>query len=311
LVFGAAAAAVAAWLPVPSVSTDGGERGAKAEKRAEAPPPEGRLASLPRREAIGKPASPLFSSQSWNPAPQNVAAQAAPPAPPAAPAMPYRVAGRVVQDGTLQIILARGDAVLTVREGDTLDGAYQVEKIQPERVTLLYMPLGVREDLPVNSALAFDESSPRPAPLAAAAPAAAAGASAPEPAKLSWEGPQRVTAGSTFDVALKLTSAEAVRAAPLQLVFDAQVLEPVAVRAGGFFSGGLFSYRVNPGGTIFIGASGNGSTAADAEFLVVRFKPIGGPGTAELKISSVSLQDPAGRAIAYQQPVAFRTVITQ
>jgi hypothetical protein len=38
---------------------------------------------------------------------------------------------------------------------------------------------------------------------------------------------------------LKLTSAEAVRAAPLQLTFDPEVLEAVAVRAGGFFSDGL------------------------------------------------------------------------
>ena len=74
---------------------------------------------------------------------------------------------------------------------------------------------------------------------------------------------------------------------------------------------GLFSYRVLPGGSIFIGASGKGSVAADAEFLVVRFKPIGAPGTAELKISSVSLQDTTGRAIAYQQPAPFRTIISQ
>jgi len=310
LVFGAVAAAAAAWLPLPATSPVATERGAKAGERAQPSQAVSRFATLPQREAIGKPARPIFSSQSWNAAPQNAAALMAPVAPPAAPPMPYRVAGTVSQDGALQIVLARGDAVLMVREGDTLDGAYQVEKVQPERVTLVYLPLGTREDLPMNSALALDESSPRPAPLAAAAPAAA-GASAPEPAKLRWEGPQRVTAGSTFDVALKVTSAEAVRAAPLQLVFDAKVLEPVAVRAGGFFSDGLFSYRVLPGGSIFIGASGKGSVAADAEFLVVRFKPIGAPGTAELKISSVSLQDTTGRAIAYQQPAPFRTIISQ
>jgi hypothetical protein len=294
-------------MPLPATSPIAGEREAKAGKGAQAPQAESRFAALPQREAIGKPTSPIFSAQSWNAALQNAPAQAVPVAPPVAPPMPYRVAGRVFHDGALQIILARGDAVLTVREGDTLDGAYQVEKVQPDRVTLIYVPLGTREDLPVNSALAFDDSSTQSASLAPAA----AGASAPEPAKLRWEGPQRVTAGSTFDVALKLTSAEAVRAAPLQLVFDAQVLEPVSVRAGGFFSDGLFSYRVNPGGSIFIGASGKGSVAADAEFLVVRFKPIGASGTAELKISSVSLQDPAGRAIAHQQPATFRTVITQ
>lgn len=278
----------------------------KPEKHAQVPQPESRFAALPQREPIGKPASPLFSPQSWQPAPQPAAAQPAQVAAPSAPAMPYRVAGRVFQDGALHIILARGDTVLNVREGDTLDGTYQVEKIQPERVTLVYLPLGVREYLVINSALAFDAASPAPAPLAAAA-----GASAPEPAKLRWEGPQRVSAGSAFDVALRLTSGEAVRAAPLQLQFDAQVLEPVAVRAGGFFSGGLFSYRVNPGGSIFIGASGNAAAAADAEFLVVRFKSIRPAANAELKVSSIALQGPGGRVIAHEQPVSFRTVISQ
>jgi hypothetical protein len=232
---------------------------------------------------------------------------------PQAPPMPYRVAGRVQHDGVMQVILTRSDVVLNVREGDTLDGTYKVEKITPDRLTLIYTPLGKREDLPIQSALAFDSVPPaRPAVAAAPAAPAASGASAAGPAQLRWEGPQRVSAGSAFEVSLKLTSAEAVRAAPMQLQYDAKVLEPVAVRAGGFFSDGLFSYRVNPNGSIFIGASGKGATAIDAEFLVVRFKPLGGvSGTAELKISSLSLQDPSGRAIATQQPATFRTVISQ
>jgi len=53
-------------------------------------------------------------------------------------------------------------------------------------------------------------------------------------------------------VALKLTSDQPVRASPLQLSFDAKLLEAVAVRPGGFFSDGSFTYRVNPGGSIFV-----------------------------------------------------------
>jgi hypothetical protein len=312
LIFAAVAAAVAAWVPLPQKETVTAERDAKAAERGQAPRAEGRLDALPARDAVGRPASPLFSSQSWEPPRRAVASEPAPVAAPVAPPMPYRVAGRVMNNGVTQIVLARGDGVLTVSEGDILDGTYKVERILADSVTLVYTPLDVREDLAVNSALAFDESRPARAAVAAAAPSpAGAGSSAQGPAQLRWEGPERVSAGSTFDVALRLTSAEAVRSAPLQLQYDAKVLEPVAVRAGGFFSDGLFSYRVNPAGSIFIGASGKGATALDAEFLVVRFKPIGGAGTAELKISSLSLQDAAGRAIATQQPAAFRTVITQ
>ena len=88
-------------------------------------------------------------------------------------------------------------------------------------------------------------------------------------------------------------------------------LEAVDVRAGGFFAGGMFSYRVNPSGSIFVGASGKGAAAADAELLVVTFRPIRPGATAELTLSSVLLQSAAGRSIALDRPTAFRTSIVQ
>jgi hypothetical protein len=102
-----------------------------------------------------------------------------------------------------------------------------------------------------------------------------------------------------------------VRAAPLQLRFDPEVLEPVAVRAGGFFSDGLFSYRVFPNGSIIIGASGKGAVPIDAEFVVVRFKPLRPVANAELQVAAITLQSPAGVAIAHEQPGAFRTVVVR
>ena len=111
-------------------------------------------------------------------------------------------------------------------------------------------------------------------------------------------------------MALKVTSAEAVRSAPVQLSFDAALLEAVDVRRGGFFADGIFSFRINPSGSIFIGAAGKGAVPADAEFFVVTFKPVRA-GAAELKLSSVLLQGAAGRAIAHDQPAALRTAIVQ
>jgi hypothetical protein len=148
------------------------------------------------------------------------------------------------------------------------------------------------------------------APVPASTPEQSSAAGASRPAQLRWEGPERVQAGSNFNVALKLTSDQPVRASPLQLSFDAKLLEAVAVRPGGFFSDGSFTYRVNPGGSIFVGASGTGGVATDAEFLIVTFRPIRS-GAAELKLSSVVLQGAAGRAIAHEPPAAFRTAIIQ
>ena len=100
-----------------------------------------------------------------------------------------------------------------------------------------------------------------------------------------------------------------MRGSPLQLSYDARLLEPVAVRAGEFFADGSFTYRVSPDGSILVGAFGKGEVPADAEFLVVTFKPMRA-GAAELKLSSVALQDAAGGPVLHAPLAAFRTSIT-
>jgi hypothetical protein len=277
---------------------------------------ESRFAALPSRAGLSTQRSDPFGV-SRAPAPRAAAAapaQAAPQPPPVptAPPMPYRVAGQLVRDGVPQVVLARDDRVMVVREGQVLDGGYRVESIAPGGVTLVYTALDARETLPFSSAL--------PAPRAlASAPAASEHraatneprSAAEQPARLRWEGPQQVQAGSNFNVALKITSHQLVRGSPVQLSYDAKLLEPVAVRAGDFFADGSFTYRVNPGGSIFVGAFGNGAVAADAEFLVVTFKPIGSGGVAELRISSMVLQGAAGSAVVHEPVAAFRTSITR
>jgi hypothetical protein len=269
------------------------------------------FAALPSREAMGRPAGEPFGANVRPPPPPSRAAAAPAPAAPSAPPMPYRIAGLMVQDGAAQVVLAKGDRVITVREGDTLDDGYRVEAIKPDGVTLIYVPMNHRETLPLVSSLGLDApparavAQPSPQPPAGAGVAQAAEA---RPAQLRFEGPEKVIAGSNFNVALKVTSEQPVRASPLQLNYDAALLEPVGVRAGDFFASGSFSYRINPKGSIHVGALGAGEVASDAEFLVVTFRPIRA-GTTELKLSSVLLQGSTGRAIVHQQPASFRTAI--
>jgi hypothetical protein len=316
LALAGAAVAAAALLapepePAPSASADLAPVSRPATS-ASAPADKGVLAALPPRETIGRPRGQVFAPRSW--APPAPPRSTTPPAsevaaPPPPPPMPYRVAGKVVYEGGAHIVLAKGDRVIWVREGDTLDDGYRVDSIKPDRVTLTYLPLGVEQHIAAVSTLEVEPPSARSA-LASAAPArAASGASGA--AQLRFDGPKEVRAGSPFDVALKVTSGQAVRASPLQLSYDAKLLEPLTVRAGGFFADGSFSYRVSPSGSIFVGASGKGAVPADAEFLVITFKPIRPGGTAELKLSSLILQGAAGRAIVHDQPAAFRTAIIQ
>jgi hypothetical protein len=310
VIAGAAAAAVSLVPPSSSPEPEAARVPSRESGEVSAPSP---LAALPERETMGKRRGEAFAARSWTPPPQRAPAAApvavAAPAP-VPPPMPYRVAGQVVRGDGAHVVLAKGDAVLAVREGDTLDGGYRVESIAEDRVTLNYLPLGVRHELDVVSTLGLDAPPARTA-LAAPEPGAAPVALAGRLAQLRWEGPKQVRAGDTFNVALKVTSAQPVRASPLQLGFDAKLLEPVDVRAGGFFADGMFSYRVNRAGSIFVGASGKGAVATDAEIVVVTFRPIRPGATAELTVSSLLLQGAAGRAIAHDRPAAFRTTIVQ
>ena len=307
----AAAAGAGVWFftdkPAPPVSDP--PRVAAAPKN-EPRSSEGAL-SLPARDGLSGPRGELFGSNSppVRAAPKHkvpVEAAAPPPAP-VAPPMPYRVAGQVVHDGPPRVVLARDDRVFFVREGDTLEGGYRVESIKSDAVTLVYTPLDERQTLAVASALQVPVVPPTASAGRGVKQVTAGGG---RPAQLRWEGPANVTAGNDFEVALKITSDKLVRGSPLQLSYDAKVLEPVAVRAGEFYAEGSFTYRVNPNGSITVGAFGKGNVPDDAEFVVVTFKPIRAGATTELKLSSLVLQGAAG-ALVHEPLAAFRTSITQ
>ena len=307
----AAAAGAGVWFfadqPAPPVSDP---QRVAAVPRNEPRSSEGTLI-LPSRDGLSGPRGELFGSNAppVRAAPKHKAPveAAAPPPAPVAPPMPYRVAGQVVHDGPPRVVLARDDRVFFVREGDVLEGGYRVESIKSDAVTLVYTPLDERQTLAVASALQVPVVPPPTASAGRGVKQVTAGGG--RPAQLRWEGPASVTAGNDFEVALKITSDKLVRGSPLQLSYDAKVLEPVAVRAGEFFAEGSFTYRVNPSGSITVGAFGKGDVPDDAEFVVVTFKPIRA-GAAELKLSSLVLQG-AGGAVVHEPIAAFRTSITQ
>ena len=293
--------------------------------------------ALPERAQLGEPRAELFGSQSWRPPVPRV--ESAPPPAPVAPPLPYKYAGKLVQGGQFSILLSKGDAVFPVKEGETLDGAYRVEAVSETQVTLIYLPLKHRETVPIASALTAGGdavTSPAAAQPAAQAPrqvvatpaAPSRGVPAPiptsavvmadpgassKPAQLLWEGPQQVRIGTRFEVSLRVTSGQPLQASPMQLRFDPAFLEFVAARPGKFFGGGNpnFSYRANPDGSIFVGASSqNPVPVSDGELLVLIFRPVKSAPVAELSVSSLSLQGPAGRPIAVSQLEAFKTAIS-
>lgn len=290
-------AAAAAWL---SVTFRQPPLAAAPERAAQRPEPEGaHTATLPSREGLGDTRGERFTARSWADSVPAGLAPARPAEHAARPALPYRYAGKLVHDGAPVIVLAKGDAVFFVTEGDTLEDGYRVESVAGERITLLYLLLGQRDTITMDSMLPRTAASAPPAPEA----------STPQRARLRWDGPKVVQAGRPFEVALKVTSAQPVYSSPLQLTYDARFLKPVEVRAGAYFAAGEFTHRVSLNGSILVGGSGSGGVAADAEFFIITFMPLRPGGIAALDVAAGFLTGEAGAAIDYEPPAAFRASI--
>lgn len=262
--------------------------------------------NVPERSALGKVRGELFGAPP--PPPQPVAAAPSAPAVVVAPPVPYRFAGRVRKGTEEEFLLSKGDLIFPVKEGETLDGTYRVVAVKADGIELTYLPLGTTERVTVSSVLDVERPAamavPSPVPSPSPAPVADG-----KPAQLRWEGPARVQAGASFSVALRVSSQEPLRATPMQLRYPHGVLEPLEVRPGKFIGKGAFSYRVTEG-SIFVGAlAPSTAPGADAELLVVTFRPLKPGATAELSMTALSLQGLAGRAIAHEQPAAFRASI--
>lgn len=288
--------------------------------------------ALPARSALEKFVADPFSSHSWLPPRPKLApaVNAAPVAPP----LPYRFAGQLLLDSGMQVFLARGDEIIPVKEGDTVDGQYRVESVSTTNMALVHIASNTRQviefdaikDPELAAASGNTASASGAIPPAARAPAAvkAAGAGGTpadvqgkpgaQSAQLRWDGPPSAKAGASFNVALRVTSGEQIRSAPMMVRFDPALLESVSVRPGRYFgaeASGNFGYRVNPDGSIFVGASSKkAAPASDAELLVLTFKPIKPAASAEISVASLNLQGAAGRTIAYGSVTPFKTTIT-
>ncbi len=332
-------AGAAAWVaidlrgPAAPTSAKAPASGASQEpEHAAASASEAKQPGIPARSALGRIAADPFSAQSW--LPRRKPAVVSEPPVVVAPPLPYRFAGQFHRESGVEVYVARGEEIFPVKEGDTLDGQYKVDSVSATEVSFVHLPSGTRQtvqfsalkeqELTARSGPPQSRTSapafPPPSPVAKLIPAPVPGASADNsipgrnaPAQLRWEGPASARAGASFNVSLRVTSGEQIRAAPMQLRFDPAVLESVAVRPGRYFSAektGSFGYRVNSDGSIFVGVSNQTpASASDAEMLVLTFKSIKAVATAEISVASLNLQGAAGRAIAYNGLSPFRTTI--
>lgn len=112
------------------------------------------LDKLARADA-DEPEQDPFAGKSWYvpppPPPQPEIIQEAPK--PTAPPLPFRYMGRMQEeDGKTLVYLTQGARAYSVSQGDTIDGTYRVEGISPTQVTLVYLPLNIRQKLNIGRA---------------------------------------------------------------------------------------------------------------------------------------------------------------
>jgi hypothetical protein len=295
--------------------------------------------ALPERSGLGEPRAKLFSPESWQASAPKISAP--PPPPPSAPPMPYKFVGRLLQEGRLTVFLSKGDSVFPAKEGETLDGTYRVDAIRATQIDLVYLPLGQTQSVSIVFSLSVGAIEPAAAskPLVAvgatsssastqtgAAPVADARALIPASrvispresavgaatARLMWDGPPQVKVGTRFEITLRANSEQPLHAWPMQLRFDPAQFEVVTVKAGKLPGGPdpSFTYRVNPDGAIFVGASvQQAAPASNAELLAITLRPMKAAPAAELSIASLNLEGAAGRPIPHDRISTFKTAI--
>lgn len=104
---------------------------------------------LPKRSANASRKANPFPAKSWYVPPPPP--PPAPPPPPTAPPLPYTYVGKILEpQGKLTIFIARGETMHMVKPGETLDGIYSVDTIDNGRLTLTYLPLNIKQYIPLG-----------------------------------------------------------------------------------------------------------------------------------------------------------------
>jgi len=107
-----------------------------------------KLNKLQRELKDEEAAADLFEAKSWYvpPPPPKLL----PPPPPSAPPLPFVYMGKLIEDGQLTVFLTKQELNYVVKAGDTIDGMYKVEAVSPLIMTLVYLPLNIKQTLMIG-----------------------------------------------------------------------------------------------------------------------------------------------------------------
>lgn len=96
------------------------------------------------------PVRDLFSQRSWTPPAPKLQPLVLPVPVPTAPPLPFVYLGKKLEGGSWEVYLGQGDKTFVVREGQVLEGQYRVDVIKPPQMELVYLPLGLSQNLAIG-----------------------------------------------------------------------------------------------------------------------------------------------------------------
>jgi hypothetical protein len=109
----------------------------------------GRLAARNEHDEEKKGVDPSvdpFAPRSFSPV--EGPAQKGGPHKPVAPPLPFRYLGKMIEDGKLNVFLARGEESLSVHAGQKV-GEYRIDKVTDSEIVFTYLPLKTKQVLPL------------------------------------------------------------------------------------------------------------------------------------------------------------------
>jgi hypothetical protein len=106
-----------------------------------------------QRSAPASAGTDPFAPRSFAQRPAPRQAQAAPaPAQPSTPPLPFTYIGRLTQDGKTEVFVLRGDELISLAAGQTIDGQYHVDAVSEARIIFTYLPLKTRQSIELGEA---------------------------------------------------------------------------------------------------------------------------------------------------------------
>jgi hypothetical protein len=112
--------------------------------------------ALLQRPSVSGAVADAFEGTTWYvpppPPPPAPPAKPLPPPPPTAPPLPFTYLGRYQESSKPIFFLVKGDSVLSVSEGDVIEGAYRIDGVEGSLLNLTYLPLNIRQTINIGEA---------------------------------------------------------------------------------------------------------------------------------------------------------------